>query len=206
MVSVIQLLQVSWIQDRCSVYSSHDWTIMTVKTGACFVVLLQRTRCRHHERFKLFSNLYYRAILHCLPSPFAYLHFIISRELCILCLMTQTVRKAEYCAVNTYLYNDCAVTAYNDLWGFTTSVISRWRPLLCRYLCVRTCPCMGVNTVLSYQQQTSYAQKFYFSVRLPVVQKFCSYNPTASCDAVRLMSLCRGGYGTWRNSVSSFSK
>jgi len=76
--------------------------------------------------------------------------------------MTYTVRKTEYCAVNTYLHNGCAVTAYNDLWGFTTSVMSPWRPLLCRYLCVRTCPCMGVNTVLSYQQQNKLRTKVSF--------------------------------------------
>jgi len=136
---------------------------MTVKISASFVVLLQGTRCWQHERYKLFSNLYYKPILHCLTSLFAYLHFSISRELgIVLCLMTYTVRKAEYCAVNTYLHNGCTVTAYNDLWGFTTSVISPWRPLLCHYLCVRTCPCMVVTAVLSYQQQNKLRTKVLF--------------------------------------------
>jgi len=37
-----------------------------------------------------------------------------------------------------------------------------WRPLLCHYLCVHTCPCMGVNAVLSFQQQNKLHTKVLF--------------------------------------------
>ena len=65
--------------------------------------------------------------------------------------------------------------------------------IICVYILVRV---WALTRSCHSSSKTSYIQKFYFSVRLPVVQNFCSSNQTASCDAVQLMSLYRGGYST----------